>query len=119
MQTSKDFDASAFRGCPACESALFINAGLRVMIQRKDFVKTALGRDDNRNTNWEGHDTVYVCSQCLLPVMHDNGVLIDLSAVISREEVAAALVKGGYQVPPGRRQETKADGNAEEHGDHD
>ncbi len=96
-------------GCSGCDGHLFLNAGLRVMRVRQDNTMTPLGRPDNRYANWEGHDTVYVCAGCLKPVIEDNGTLVDLSANITEEEVATALLRGGYQLPALRRQETKAD----------
>jgi len=109
-------DTSAIRPCPRCDSHLFINAGLRILVVDQSFQKTSLGRAGRRYRDFEGHDTVYVCSQCLLPVTHDQGELVDLSSIISTEEVASALLKGGYQVPAGRRQTTKADSSGEEVG---
>ena len=96
-------------GCIGCDGHLFLNAGLRVMRQRKDYTLTPLGRPDNRYQDWEGHDTVYVCAGCLKPVIEDQGTLVDLSDSITEEEVATALLRGGYQLPALRRQETKAD----------
>ena len=110
---------NAIVGCPRCGGSLFLNAGLRILRRRQDLDKTPLGRPDTRNTDWEGHDTVYACGGCLLPVVEDNGEVVSLADHISDEEVAGALLRSGYQIPAARRQETKADGTAEEEGGRD
>ena len=93
--------------------------GLRVLTRRQDLQRTPLGRESRRNVDWEGHETVYACAGCLLPVVQDEGEIISLAERISDEEVATALLRGGYQIPGLRRQETKADASAEEAGDRD
>ena len=113
---TKEFDPKALVDCPRCEGALFLNAGLRILIRRQDYATTPLGRTGERYVDWEGHDTVYVCSHCLLPVTMDEGQIVDLSARINEEDVAAALLRGGYQIPALRRQDTKADAGGEEEG---
>ena len=109
----------AILGCPRCGGSLFLNAGLRILRRRQDLEKTPLGRPDRRNTDWEGHDTVYACGGCLLPVVEDNGEIVSLADHINDEEVAQALLRGGYQIPAGRRQATKVDAAAEEEGGRD
>lgn len=96
-------------GCLKCDGHLFLNAGLRVMVRHANYERTPLGRPDSRYQGWEGHDTVYVCAGCLLPIIEDQGTLVDLSGSITEEEVATALLRGGYQLPALRRQESKAE----------
>lgn len=103
-----DISKEAILSCPRCGGNLFLNAGLRVLRRRQDFGTTPLGRPDPRFDGWEGHDTVYACAGCLLPIIEDSGTIVSLAEHISDEEVSGALLRGGYQIPPARRPQTKA-----------
>ena len=110
-----DIAKEALRPCPRCEGILFLNAGLRVLVNRRDYQTTQLGRQNTRG-DWENHETVYVCAGCLCPIIEDNGQVISLADEIDQELVAVALLRGGYQIPALRRQETKAASDMEERG---